>query len=81
MKRLMMLIILISMILSGCASTEGSKQYCKPGATQTDFQRDRQDCINKTRDSGFIGSMSTQQKTDYYNKCMETEKGWSKCTE
>jgi hypothetical protein len=78
MKRLMMLIILISMILSGCASTE---QYCKGGATQTDFQRDRQDCINKTRDSGFIGSMSTQQKTDYYNKCMETEKGWSKCTE
>ena len=72
---LVILLILVSLMLSGCASTA---EYCKTGATNADFQRDRQDCRSKTREMSGTLSMT---ESDYYDYCMTEGKGWKKCAE
>jgi len=74
MKKLMISVILISLMLFGCASTK----WCKPGATQADFERDKYDCQKKTRTSN--PGIVPENLEPYFN-CMKIEKGWSKCTE
>jgi len=76
MKRLMMLVILVGLVLSGCASTTSTK-WCKPGATKDSFIRDRRDCQEKTATSG---TGMTHERKDYWINCMKIEKGWSECT-
>ena len=61
-------------MLSGCASSK----WCKPGATQADFERDKYDCQMKTR-SGSPAMVLVD--LEHYFNCMKIEKGWSKCTE
>ena len=74
MKKRLMLVILVGLMLSGCASTK----WCKPGATQNDFTRDKYDCDMKTR-SGSSQMMLVD--LDLWFDCMKIEKGWSRCTE
>jgi hypothetical protein len=83
MKRPMMIAILVLLTLSGCASTgivkDGyeawGRQWCKKGATQSDFERDSIDCQHKA-----VAEMSgtVSQAVDYRMKCI-SERGWGDC--
>ncbi len=73
MKRLMIAVVFVGLILSGCASATGPK-WCKPGATSDDYVRDRSDCHGALRGTGKI-------KHDFkffMSQCLK-EKGWSEC--
>jgi uncharacterized protein YceK len=75
MKRLMIVVVFVGLILSGCASTTGPK-LCKQGATSDDYTRDRFDCSESLRPTGKL-------KANYkffMSQCLQ-EKGWSKCKE
>lgn len=74
MKKLMILVILLGLMVSGCA---GAK-WCKDGATQSDFQRDKYECDIKTK-SGSSQMMLID--LDLWFDCMKIEKGWSRCSQ
>jgi hypothetical protein len=77
MKRLMMLVILVGLMLSGCASTTSAK-WCKPGATEEDLISDSRYCREKV---ALLRTGTQQDRWDFWSRCMKTEKGWSRCTE
>lgn len=74
MIKIITLIMALGLMVSGCASTK----WCKPGATQSDFQRDKYDCDIKTK-SGSSQMMLVD--LDLWFDCMKIEKGWSRCSE
>jgi uncharacterized protein YceK len=75
MKRLMIVVVFVGLILSGCASTTGPK-WCKQGATSDDYRRDRFDC----RES-LLGTGKLKHDPNFFiSQCLK-EKGWSKCKE
>jgi hypothetical protein len=84
MKRPMIIVILVLLMLSGCASTGIVKdgywawghQWCKEGATESDFERDSIDCQRKA--TAESGSSTVSQMVDYRMKCI-SERGWGDC--
>lgn len=74
MEKLMILVIVIGLTVSGCASSK----LCKTGATHMDFEKDKYDCDMKTRSGS--GQMLLVDLDHWFN-CMRIEKGWSKCSE
>ena len=86
MKRPMMIVILVLLMLSACASITANRtkgfgvdgvQWCKQGVTESDFDRDSIDCRYKGL-AEISGSAGSSQMRDYRIKCM-TEKGWGEC--
>lgn len=74
MNKLFIGMIVLGLMISGCANTK----WCKPGATQADFRRDKYDCDIKTK-SGSSQMMLVD--LDLWFDCMKIEKGWSRCSD
>ena len=73
--KLMIVCIIASTFLSGCASL--GQKYCKAGSSSADFERDKYECEIKTR-SGNPSMMLID--LEYLQKCIAIEKGWHRCS-
>jgi len=67
-------IIVIAIVLSACSTT-----YVKDGASNTDFQRDHNDCLVKAGQAGFMGGdfNANISRNKFINQCLMGQ-GWTK---
>lgn len=70
-----MLMILNTLIL--CCSCATS--FVKPGASKTDFSRDKNDCTVKVAQAGYHGGDfgANMARKNFFVECMEGQ-GWAK---
>jgi len=71
MKRLVILLAVVGVLLTGCAS-----KWCHATKGPQEFEQDKYDCTMKTR-SGSAEMMLVD--FDHRINCLKFEKGWYKC--
>ena len=78
MKKIVVCILLISSVLSGCA-----QRYCHSSKSASDFERDKRRCMHQA--SAYAASWGSAGNpfmiVDDSRQCLEMEYGWYKCSE